>query len=191
MSGINNVFYSLLLLFTSYFFVLDVNTNEWRQQGYSSRRHRCRRILPFPFRHCRLLHHCHRRRCCACDNLGSLLRYVPLIYPPLLSATYVRTFPAVPVVVPLPPLSVGVAADVTADTIGYATDPAALNPAYPAVFRSFCRSFPPFPPPNLCPTPLLWWQNSFYPYSSQQRHKLLGRDRCAALTEIEEVKVNV
>ena len=91
MSGINNVFYYLLLLFSSSFFLPDINSNKWRRQGYPLRQWCSRRILPFPFRHCRHLCCCRRFRCCNCDNLVRLLQYSPSIYPPPFSADSVHT----------------------------------------------------------------------------------------------------
>ena len=119
--------------------LLNVNANEWMRQGYPHHRRCCRSILPFPSCHCCRLRHCFRRRRCDCDILGRLLRYGLFICPPPFSATSVCTLPAVPMVVPLPPLSVGVAADVTAATIGATAEPSAFNLAYPAVFRYFLR----------------------------------------------------
>ena len=139
MSGINNVFYSLLLLFTSSFFVPYVNANEWRRQGSPCHRRRRRRVLPFPFLHNLRLRCCCHLCHCACNNLGRLLRYSPLIYPPRFSNTSVHTSPAVPTVVPLPPLSDDVAVDMTTAAIGDIADPDALNLADPAVVPSFRR----------------------------------------------------
>ena len=100
---------------------------------------RFRRILLLPFCHGCRLHRClrHCRRRCTCSNLDRLLRYCPLIYPPPFSDTSVRTSLAVPTVVPLPPLSVGVAAYMTTAAIGAVADPDARNLADPAVVRSF------------------------------------------------------
>ena len=110
-----------------------------RRQGSPCRRRRRRRILPFYFLNCCCFRRCCRCRRCACNNLGCLLLYGSLIYPPKFSTASVSSSPAVLTVVPLPPLLVGVSANVTISAIGSAADPAALNPADPVVVWSFRR----------------------------------------------------